>query len=145
MTCNDYLFIFDDYDTDELEAGKRAAISDHLAVCESCADFYEAFRRQEHAVEQYLLRAQASPALWTNLQTAIRNEKVVPPQSQTRTKSGKFKSVFSNFNLIFSPRGLVFSALAVIIAGTLFFLLVGITITRRSTRKTIRKCRPLLG
>ena len=124
MECKDCLFLFDDYIADELAAEERSKISEHLAACESCADFYETFRRQERAVEHYLLQAEASPALWGNLQTAIRNEKVDPLPAHTATTKGKLKSVFSNFNLIFSPHILAFSAFALIIACTLVFVLV---------------------
>jgi hypothetical protein len=123
MECKDCLFFFDDYIADELEAREISEVSEHLAICESCALSYEEFRRQQQAVERYLLRAEASTALWMNLQTQIRNENVVPLPSRT-TISGKFKSVFENFGLIFSPRRLALSALVVVIACAFVFLLV---------------------
>ena len=124
MECKDCLFLFDDYIADELEAKKFSQISKHLAICESCADFYEEFRRQQRAVERYLLKAEATPVLWKNLQTQIRNENVVPSSSRTATISGKFNSVFNNFGLLISPRRLGLSALAVIFACTIVVLLV---------------------
>lgn len=122
MDCKDCLFLFDEYLDDELEARESSEISEHLAICQSCANFYKEFRRQQEAVERYLLRAEASPALWKNLETRIRNENVVPSPARATKTIAKFKNAFNNFNLIFSPRTVAFSALVVIICTFAFFL-----------------------
>ncbi|MDQ4123215.1 MAG: zf-HC2 domain-containing protein [Acidobacteriota bacterium] len=124
MDCKDCLFLFDEYLDDELEARENSEISEHLAICQSCANFYKEFRRQQEIVERYLLRAEASPALWKNLQTAIKNENVIPSPRKATT-GGKFKSAFNNLSLIFSPRAVATSALVVITVCTFVFFLVG--------------------
>lgn len=124
MDCKDCLFLFDEYLDDELEARESSEISEHLAVCQSCANFYKEFRRQQEVVERYLLRAEASPTLWKNLQTAIKNENVIPSPTRATTTYGKFKSIFNHFHSIFPLRRLAFSALAVIAVCTFTFFLV---------------------
>ena len=122
MECKDCLFLFDDYIAEELEAQEISEISKHLVLCESCTFSYQEFSRQQEAVEQYLLQAEATPVLWKNLQTAIKNEKIV--QSPSYTTSGRnFKKVFSAFGLIFSPRGMALSGLSIVVFFTLIFFL----------------------
>src|SRR5918998_6059789 len=122
MKCEDCLFYYDDYIDEELNASEVSEISEHLAACRSCSFSYREFGREEEIFERHLLKAQATPALWKNLQSAIENEKIVPITSSTTTICGKFKEVFGNFNLIFSPRGMALSGLAVVVACAIIFL-----------------------
>ncbi|HYP51766.1 MAG TPA: zf-HC2 domain-containing protein [Pyrinomonadaceae bacterium] len=124
MKCEDCLFYYDDYIDEELNASEVSEISEHLAACPSCSFSYREFGREEEIFKHHLLKAEATPALWKNLQSAIENEKIVPITSSTTTISGKFKEVFGNFNLIFSPRGMALSGLAVVVACAIIFLLV---------------------
>ncbi len=121
MECKDCLFLFDDYIAEELEAQEISEISAHLVLCESCTFSYHEFSRQQEAVEQYLLQAEATPVLWKNLQTAIKNEKIVQSPSYTTTICRNFKKVFSVFGLIFSPRGIALSGLSIVVFFTLIF------------------------
>ena len=124
MECKDYLFLFDDYIAEELDAQEISEISEHLALCESCSLSYKEFRRQQEAIEQYLLEVQATPVLWKNLQTAIKNEKIVQSNFSTTIISRNFKKVFSAFGLIFSPRVMALSGLVTVGFFTLIFFLV---------------------
>jgi hypothetical protein len=123
MECKDCLFLFDDYIAEELEAQEIFEISKHLVICESCTFSYQEFSRQQEAVEQYLLQAEATPVLWKNLQTAIKNEKIVQSPSYGTTISRNFKKVFNAFGLIFSPRGMALSGLSIVVFFTFIFFL----------------------
>ena len=124
MECEDCLFLFEDYIANELEAKEFSRVSKHLAVCESCSFNYQEFRLQQEAVEQYLLQAEATPVLWKNLQTAIKQEKIIQSPSYTIPISKNYKKVFSAFGLIFSLRGMVLTGLGIVVFFTLIFLLI---------------------
>jgi hypothetical protein len=124
MECKDCLFLFDDYIAEELEEGKFSRLSEHLALCKSCSFNYQELRLQQEAIEQYLLQAEATPALWKSLQTAIKQEKIIQSSSYTTPFSKNYKKVFSVFGLIFSPRGMVLIGLGIVVFFTLIFLLI---------------------
>lgn len=78
MECKDCLFLFDDYTDEILKEEGISEISEHLAVCTSCAFAYKQFHREQELFERYLHKADESPVLWKNLQESINPLKAKP-------------------------------------------------------------------
>ncbi len=122
MKCENFLFLVDAYMDDELESEESLKISEHLAVCKSCASSYKKIRFEQEMFERYFLEAEATPALWKNLQSAIRNEKIAQPVSLTARLGRKFEKVFRDVFFGFSSRKIVFAGLGILVLCTFVFL-----------------------
>lgn len=125
MKCENFLLLADAYIEDELELQENSEVSDHLTVCESCAFSYNKIRREQEMFERYFLEAEATPALWKNLQSAIRDEKIVQPPRRFAFPGRKFEKVFRDVFLVFSPREMALAALGIFILCTFVFLFIG--------------------
>lgn len=125
MNCENFLFLIDDFIEGELESQESLEFSEHLAVCKSCAFSYEKCRREQEVFENYFLKAEATPALWKNLQSAMRSEKIAQPSYSSMTIAGKYKKVFSNPFLVFSPKKIAFAGFGILILSTFIFIFTG--------------------
>lgn len=125
MKCENFLLLADDYMDDELESEESLKISEHLAVCESCAFSYKKIRFEQEMFERYFLEAEATPALWKNLQSAIRNEKIARPVSSTSHLGGKFEKIFRDIFFGFSFGKITFAGgLGILVLCIFVFLLI---------------------
>ncbi|MGI8640482.1 MAG: anti-sigma factor family protein [Pyrinomonadaceae bacterium] len=71
MNCENYLTMLDEYVENELDEKSAGQVSAHIADCPVCADEYEILRREQQTYSQYLLDIEATPTLWTNVQTDV--------------------------------------------------------------------------
>lgn len=124
MKCENFLLLADAFLDDELESEESLKISEHLAVCESCALSYKKIRFEQEMFERYFLEAEATPALWKNLQSAIRNEKIVQPASSIAHLGSKFEKVFRNVFFGFPFGKTAFAGLGIVVLCTFVFLFV---------------------
>jgi hypothetical protein len=71
MNCENYLMMLDEYIENELDEKSAIQVSAHIADCPACAGEYEILRREQQVYSQYLLKVEATPALWANVQADI--------------------------------------------------------------------------
>jgi hypothetical protein len=124
MKCENFLLLIDAYIEDDLESQDNSEVSEHLAVCESCAFSYQKIRREQEMFERYFLEAEATPALWKNLQSAIRNEKTAQPASSTTLLGRKFEKFFRDISFGFSSGKVAFAGLGILVLCTFIFLFI---------------------
>jgi hypothetical protein len=122
MKCENFLFLLDAYLEDELEPPENLQVAEHLAVCESCALSYKKSRREQEIFERYFLEAEATPDLWKNLQSAIRNEKIARPVFSSTSGAGRFEKICRDIFLGFPPRKTALAGLAVLVLCAIIFL-----------------------
>ena len=122
MKCENFLLLMDDYIEDELESQANSEASEHLAVCRSCAFSYNQSLREQEMFERYFLEAEATPALWKNLQSAIRNENIAQPAYSSTSGAGKFEKILRDIFLVFSPRKTAFAGLVILVLCAFIFL-----------------------
>ncbi len=122
MKCENFLLLLDAYIEDELESQETLEVSKHIAVCESCAFSYKKSLREQEIFERYFLEAEATPALWKNLRSAIREEKIARPSYSSTPIAAKFEKIFRDIFLVFSPRKTAFAGLGILVLCGFIFL-----------------------
>ena len=124
MKCENFLLLIDAYLEDELESQETLKVSEHIARCESCAFSYQKSLREQEIFERYFLEAEATPALWKNLQSAIREEKIVQPTSLSTIFGRNFEKIFRDIFLSFSPRKTAFAGVSILVLCAFIFLFI---------------------
>ena len=123
MRCDECLAMLDPYVEDEFDEQTAKSLAVHLAACGQCAGAHEALRREQEIYASYLLDAEPTQDLWTNLRSELEKQKVHRGWQPLRLQ----RWVANAFGgLHFTPH--LAAALVLIIIG----LVLGIMVWRRT-------------
>ena len=116
MKCEEYRILIEDYIDGVVDERASARVNAHTASCVECASFYQQISREQELYSRYQREVEASPALWTSIESRIKLERASRPAGLMARLREQLAAAFAGPRL--SPG---FAAALVIIA-------IGITV-----------------
>jgi hypothetical protein len=106
----------------EVDGSLAREATAHIAMCRPCSQLYANLRSEQELFRKYLLEVAPTPALWTNLQLELENEKAVRGSQAQFPRQRWFSIAFGGLNV--TPQ--IATALVLITIG----LVIGIMMWR---------------
>ena len=77
MNCEACLGMMDELIEGEVDGSLAREATAHIAMCAPCSQLYASLRSEQELFRKYLLEVAPTPALWANLRSELKKEKVI--------------------------------------------------------------------